>query len=149
MKIGKKTKKKGQLITAAEGKVLIRKSDQQLFGSQITLGKRFYENGKILETPVVETPDDYEEIDEPLITDFEPLALDIDSVIVEVMAEEEEKPVENKSQEESDPVAREEKPKIVITGQDIIDMQDKLKKIMSLLSPDQLEELQSSNKSLE
>ena len=53
------------VITADEGKVLRRISDQQIFGSKIHLGYTHYLNGELLEEPLLEVPEHFEEIDEP------------------------------------------------------------------------------------
>ena len=53
------------IITADEGKVLRRISDQQIFGSKIYLGYTHYLNGELLEEPLLEVPEHFEEIDEP------------------------------------------------------------------------------------
>lgn len=53
------------VITADEGKVLRRISDQQIFGSKIYLGYTHYLNGELLEEPLLEVPEHFEEIDEP------------------------------------------------------------------------------------
>jgi len=59
-------------LTADEGKVLQRKSDGQQFGREITLGKTWYIGGERLAEPHFEVPEDYEEVDEPIIE--EPIA---------------------------------------------------------------------------
>ena len=51
-------------IKAEEGKVLRRISDQMIFGKEITLGYTYYIDGKLLDTPLWELPEHYEEIDE-------------------------------------------------------------------------------------
>ena len=58
-------KVKDNIITADEGKVLRRISDQQIFGSKIYLGYTHYLNGELLEEPLLEVPEHFEEIDEP------------------------------------------------------------------------------------
>lgn len=52
-------------IKASEGKVFRRKSDGQIFGNEITLGFTHYIGGVKLDEPHWETPDEFEEIDEP------------------------------------------------------------------------------------
>lgn len=60
----------GNIITAEAGKVFRRKIDGMLFSEEIYLGLTYYLNGVKLETPIQETPDDFEEIDiEPEIDD--------------------------------------------------------------------------------
>ena len=51
-------------IKAEEGKVLRRISDQMIFGKEITLGYAYYIDGKLLDAPLWELPEHYEEIDE-------------------------------------------------------------------------------------
>ena len=51
-------------IKAEEGKVLRRISDQMIFGKEITLGYTYYLDGKLLDEPLWELPEHYEEIDE-------------------------------------------------------------------------------------
>lgn len=52
------------IITAEDGKVLKRISDGILFGKSISLGYTYYINNVLLDTPKLEKPEDYEEIDE-------------------------------------------------------------------------------------
>ena len=52
------------IIKADEGKVLRRISDQMIFGKEVTLGYTYYIDGKLLDTPLWELPEHYEEIDE-------------------------------------------------------------------------------------
>ena len=51
-------------IKAEEGKVLRRISDQMIFGKEITLGYTYYIDSKLLDPPLWELPEHYEEIDE-------------------------------------------------------------------------------------
>ncbi len=53
----------GNRITAEAGKVFRRKIDGMLFSEEIYLGLTYYLNDVKLETPIQETPDDFEEID--------------------------------------------------------------------------------------
>lgn len=53
------------VITAEEGKVLRRVSDQMIFGEKIYLGYTYYINNVKLEEPLLELPEHYEEIDKP------------------------------------------------------------------------------------
>ena len=53
-------------ITAEEGKVFRRISDQIIFGKEIYLGYTYYLNGEKLEVPLWELPEHYEEIDAPV-----------------------------------------------------------------------------------
>lgn len=53
------------VIKASEGKVLRRKSDDYIAGSEIYLGYTYYLNGRKLGEPLLELPEHYEEIDAP------------------------------------------------------------------------------------
>lgn len=55
-----------KIITAQEGKVFRRISDQQVFGKELYLGYTYYEYGVLLDIPLLELPEHYEEIDEPI-----------------------------------------------------------------------------------
>ena len=58
-------------IHADDGKLLVRKSDGHVAGESVTLGYNYYEAGIPLSEPHLETPDDYEEQDKPIILDEE------------------------------------------------------------------------------
>ena len=51
-------------IVASEGKIFRRKSDGVIFDKEITLGYTYYINDEKLDTPHLEVPEDFEEIDE-------------------------------------------------------------------------------------
>lgn len=51
------------IIKAEPGKCFKRKIDGVVFGDEIYLGTTYYLDGIRLETPIQETPDDFEEID--------------------------------------------------------------------------------------
>ena len=53
-------------ILADEGKVLRRISDGQLFGNEIYLGYTYYLSGEELTEPLLELPEHYEEINDPV-----------------------------------------------------------------------------------
>ena len=55
-----------RIIKASEGKVFRRISDGFIFGKEINLGYTYYLNGKKLEEPLLELPEHFEEIDEPV-----------------------------------------------------------------------------------
>lgn len=59
------TELKTTVLKAAEGKVLRRKSDGQVFGKEIYLGYTYYLGGVLLDEPLLELPEHYEEIDAP------------------------------------------------------------------------------------
>ena len=56
-----------RIIKASEGKVFIRISDGFIFGKEINLGYTYYLGGKKLEEPLLELPEHFEEIDEPVM----------------------------------------------------------------------------------
>ena len=59
-----------RIIKASEGKVFRRKSDGFIFGKEIHLGYTHYLGGKKLEEPLLELPEHFEEIDEPIREDI-------------------------------------------------------------------------------
>lgn len=56
-----------KIIVASEGKVFRRISDGVVFGKEINLGYTHYIGGKKLEEPLLELPEHFEEIDEPVM----------------------------------------------------------------------------------
>lgn len=56
-----------RIIKASEGKVFRRISDGFIFGKEINLGYTHYLGGKKLEEPLLELPEHFEEIDEPIM----------------------------------------------------------------------------------
>lgn len=59
--------KNNRIIKASEGKVFRRISDGFIFGKEISLGYTYYINGKKLDEPLLELPEHFEEVDEPVI----------------------------------------------------------------------------------
>ena len=57
------------ILTASEGKVFRRKSDDLIFGNTIYLGYTYYINNEKLREPKLEIPEDFEEIDESEVND--------------------------------------------------------------------------------
>ena len=55
-----------RIIKASEGKVFRRISDGFIFGKEINLGYTHYLGGKKLEETLLELPEHFEEIDEPI-----------------------------------------------------------------------------------
>lgn len=53
----------GNKITADEGKLLLRKADNLLFGKELTLGYTWYINGELINPPHLEVPEDYRDSD--------------------------------------------------------------------------------------
>ena len=53
----------GNKITADEGKLLLRKADNLLFGKELTLGYTWYINGERVNPPHLEVPEDYRDSD--------------------------------------------------------------------------------------
>ena len=72
-------------ILAEEGKVFRRISDGQLFGREIYLGYAYYIAGELLAEPLLELPEHYEEIDDPV--DEETVLIDEDMPLEENMDE--------------------------------------------------------------
>ncbi len=70
-------------ITAGKGKVFRRIADQTIWGKEIHLGYTYYIGGVLLDEPLEELPEHFEEIDEP-ITDETPI-LDEETIIEEVV----------------------------------------------------------------
>lgn len=58
-------------ITAENAKLLQRKSDKMPAGKSILLGYTYFVSGKKLQSPVLEMPCDYEEIDEANVEEIE------------------------------------------------------------------------------
>lgn len=56
-----------KIIKASKGKVFRRISDGFIFGKEIHLGYTYYIGGKKLEEPLLELPEHFEEIDEPIM----------------------------------------------------------------------------------
>lgn len=54
----------GNRIKADEGMVLRRKSDYEVFGDEVYLGKAFRLFGRVLPEPITEVPEDYEDVEE-------------------------------------------------------------------------------------
>ena len=54
------------IIKAQEGKVFRRKEDGAIYGKEINLGYSYYIGGIKLDTPHLDTSEDFEEIDEPI-----------------------------------------------------------------------------------
>jgi len=53
----------GNKITADEGKLLLRKADNLLFGKELVLGYTWYINGERINPPHLEVPEDYRDSD--------------------------------------------------------------------------------------
>lgn len=82
-------------ITAEEGKVFRRISDQVIFGKEIYLGYTYYLNGEKLEVPLLELPEHFEEIDAPIEEEVildEVTDLELDEVLTDEPAQEESLP---------------------------------------------------------
>lgn len=52
------------VITAEEGMILRRISDKQLFGAKLHLGFTHYLHGELLDKPLYELPEHYEEVED-------------------------------------------------------------------------------------
>jgi len=51
------------VITADENKIFRRNSDKKIYGNSVNLGYTYYINGKLLDEPLLELPEHYEEVD--------------------------------------------------------------------------------------
>ena len=56
-----------RIMKASEGKVFRRISDGFIFGKEINLGYTHYIGGEKLEKPLLELPEHFGEIDEPVV----------------------------------------------------------------------------------
>jgi len=56
----------GNKITASEGYVLRRISDGFIYGNEVYLGYTHYLGGVLLPEPLLELPEHFEEVDEPV-----------------------------------------------------------------------------------
>ena len=75
-----------KVITADKGKVFRRISDQTIHGSEVYLGHTYYLHGELLDEPLLELPEHYEQIDEPIMEDS--VVMDEDTPLVEELPEE-------------------------------------------------------------
>ena len=102
-------KVKDNVITAEEGKVLRRISDKIIFGKEIYLGYTYYLGGELLDEPLYELPEHFEEIDNPELN--EPiLDEDVDMILEDV--------------EETQPESKR------VTLKDYLELEDKVNKLM-------------------
>lgn len=69
-------------MIAEEGKVLRRISDGWVAGNEIYLGYTYYLNGELLEEPLLELPEHYEEVDEALIEETPDEAFDTEAEVL-------------------------------------------------------------------
>jgi hypothetical protein len=140
---------KNNVFQAKKGKVFRRISDGFVVGDMISLGKTYYIGGKLLDEPLDELPEHYEEVDEPIIDEEHPIVAPPDEVVVEISVEveeiipEEEAVPEQEQEAEPEDVVQ-QKESIVITVQDIISLSEKVERIYNLLTPEQQEEVKQS-----
>jgi hypothetical protein len=127
---------KNNTIQAKKGKVLRRISDGFIAGNSIALGKTYYIAGKLLDKPLDELPEHYEEVDGVVMDEEHPIVAPLDEVIAEVPAETEEIVQEEEALPEQEEVIQKKEPK-VITVQDIVSLAEKVEKIYNLLTPEQ------------
>lgn len=74
-------------MTAGRGKTLRRISDGNIAGKEVYLGMAYWIDGKKLDNPVAEQSEDYEEIDEPVVTEDSPFVAEPGEVIAEAEVE--------------------------------------------------------------
>lgn len=53
------------VILAEEGKVFKRRNSEEIYGNELALGYSYYIDGKRLDAPHLDVPEDFEEIDAP------------------------------------------------------------------------------------
>ena len=90
-------------ITAGKGKVFRRIADQTLWGKEIHLGYTYYIGGVLLDEPLEELPEHFEEIDEPVTE--ETIILDEEKVMEEILPETPQEPFQESSQAEKVTIA--------------------------------------------
>ena len=59
----------GNKITASEGYVLRRISDGFIYGNEVYLGYTHYLHGELLDEPLLELPEHFEEVEKPIEND--------------------------------------------------------------------------------
>jgi hypothetical protein len=137
---------KNNVIQAKKGKVFRRISDGFVAGDMLYLGKTYYIGGKLLNEPLDELPEHYEEVNEPIMDEEHPIVAPPDEVVAEIPVEieeiipEEVAIPEQEQETEQEDVVQEKEP-VVITVQDIISLSEKVEKIYNLLTPEQQEEV--------
>ncbi len=76
-------------IKAKEGKVFRRIVDKVLFGNEVHLGYLYHLHGEVLKVPILELPEHFEQIDEPItedsivIDEYNPLVEELPEEIIE------------------------------------------------------------------
>jgi hypothetical protein len=70
------------IIKAEEGKVFRRIADGHIYGKEISLGYSYYINGIKLDKPHLDTPEDFEQIDEPIKEDPNQRAIKEDTEVI-------------------------------------------------------------------
>lgn len=112
-------------IIAEEGKVFRRISDGQLFGREIYLGYAYYIAGKLLKEPLLEFPEHYEEIDDPV--DEETVLIDEDTPL-----EDEKTDIEETEAMEDEPISDIEQKKR-ITVADYRKLEKQVARLMQMM----------------
>jgi hypothetical protein len=137
---------KNNVFQAKKGKVFRRISDGFVAGDMLYLGKTYYIGGKLLDEPLDELLEHYEEVNEPIIDEEHPIVAPPDEVVAEIPVEVEEiipeevAVPEQEQETEQEQVVQQKEP-VVITVQDIISLSEKVEKIYSLLTSEQKKEL--------
>jgi hypothetical protein len=130
---------KNNRIQAKEGKTFRRISDGFIAGNTLCLGKTYYLAGKLLDEPIDELPEHYEEVDQVVIDEERPLVASPDEVTAEIPVETTEIMQEEAAPEQEDVIPKKEP--VTITVQDIISMQEKIDKIIGVLTSAQKKKL--------
>ena len=101
-----------KVITADKGKVFRRISDQTIHSSVVYLGYIYYLHGELLDEPLLELPEHYEQIDDPEL-DEPILDEDTDMILEDV--------------EETQPESKR------VTLKDYLELEDKVNKLMEYI----------------
>ncbi|MDR1161276.1 MAG: hypothetical protein LBK45_02960 [Tannerellaceae bacterium] len=125
-------------IKAKKGKVFRRISDGYIIGSEAYLGKTYYLDGKLLDEPLDELPEHYEEVDRAIVDEEHPIVAPPDEVIAEIPVEVNEE--ESRTENEVETIVLELRT-VTITAGDIVAMQEKIDKIIGALTPTQKKKL--------
>jgi hypothetical protein len=139
-------KSENNIIRAKEGKTFRRISDGFIAGDALCLGKTYYLAGKLLDEPLDELPEHYEEVEKAIIDEAHPLIAPLNETVAEipvvvetpVTINEEEITPENG---ETETIVLQETRTVTITAWDIVSMQEKIDKIIGVLTPAQKKKL--------
>lgn len=118
-------------IIAKKNKVFRRISDGQIFGHKIYLGKTYHLGGETLDTPLVEIPGHFEEIDDPVAA--ETIVLDEDTYLEEEPQALSASLPDAEPLQETEPLTDTPSSPQKVTLADYRALEDKVKKMMEML----------------